>query len=97
MLLRDRIITILTKELTPLYLDVTDFSESHRGHAGYKEGGETHFNVVVVSDIFSDKSTIARHKLIYGLLEQEIKTHIHALTLKTLTPLEAEKRETFNS
>lgn len=93
MSLRERIISILTKELTPIYLDVTDFSERHRGHAGYGENGESHFDVTIVSDIFSGKSRVDRQKLIYGFLEAELKTQIHALTLKTLTGEEAEKRQ----
>lgn len=97
MSLRDRITSILGKELTPIYLDVTDFSESHRGHTGYREGGESHFSVVIVADAFSGKSVIDRHKMIYALLEQELRTHIHALTLKTLTADEAEKRNMFNA
>ncbi len=95
MSLRERIISILTKELTPIYLNVTDFSESHRGHAGYGENGESHFDVIVVSDIFSGKSRVDRQKLVYGYLVEEMKSKIHALTLKTLTPDEAEKRQKF--
>lgn len=96
MSLRERITSILTKELTPIYLNVTDFSEKHRGHAGYGEKGESHFDVVVVSDIFSGKSRVARQKLVYGFLADELKTQIHALTLKTLTPEEAAMRNKFN-
>lgn len=92
MSVRERIISILTKELTPIYLKVTDFSESHRGHAGYGESGESHFNAVIVSDKFIGKSRIDRQKMVYSVLEAEMKSQIHALTLKTLTGEEAEKR-----
>jgi BolA protein len=95
MSLREVIISILTKELTPIYLEVTDFSQRHKGHAGYRDGGETHFDVVVVSDIFSGKSRIERQKLVYKILEEEMKSKIHALTLKTLTPDEADKKRNF--
>jgi len=95
MSLRERIISILTKELTPIYLNVTDFSEKHRGHAGYGEKGESHFDVVIVSDVFSGKSRIDRQKLVYAALESELKSQIHALTLKTLTGEEADKRKGF--
>jgi BolA protein len=96
MSLREVIISILTKELTPIYLEVTDFSEQHRGHSGYREGGETHFDVVIVSDTFSGKSRIERQKIVYKILEEEMKSKIHALTLKTLTAEEADKRQLFN-
>lgn len=97
MSVRERIISILTKELTPIYLEVTDFSEKHRGHAGYGEKGESHFDAIIVSDIFSGKSRVDRQKLVYGFLAQELKSQIHALTLKTLTSEEAEKRKLFNA
>ena len=95
MSVRDRITSILSKELTPIYLDVTDFSETHRGHAGYKEGGETHFSITIVSDRFSEKSKVERHKMVYALLQKEMSTQIHALTLKTLTADEADKKRNF--
>lgn len=93
MSLREVITSILTKELTPIYIKVTDFSESHRGHAGYGEKGESHFDVLIVSDEFSGKSKIDRQRMVYKILEQEMKSQIHALTLKTLTAEEAEKRQ----
>lgn len=95
MSLRERIISILTKELTPIYLKVVDFSEKHRGHVGYGEKGESHFDVIVVSDVFSGKSRVERQKLVYGFLAEEMKSQIHALTLKTLTVEEADKRQLF--
>ncbi len=96
MSLREVITSILTKELTPTYIEVTDFSESHRGHAGYGEMGESHFDVVIVSDTFSGKSKVERQRLVYKLLENEMRTKIHALTLKTMTSEEADKRQNFS-
>ena len=96
MSMQERITSILTKELTPIYIKVTDFSEKHRGHAGYGEKGESHFDVVIVSDVFVGKSRVERQKLVYALLEEELKTQIHALTLKTLTTEEADKRHKFS-
>ncbi len=95
--MRDVIISILTKELTPIYLEVTDFSERHKGHAGYGEKGESHFDIVIVSNSFSGKSKIERQRSIYQALELEMKTRIHALTLKTMTPEEADKRQSFKT
>jgi BolA protein len=95
MSLREVIISILTKELIPIYLEVTDFSERHKGHSGYREGGETHFDVVIVSNVFSGKSRIERQKIVYKILEEEMKSKIHALTLKTLTADEADKKRNF--
>ena len=56
------------------------------------EGSESKYEVQIVSDVFDDKSTIQRHKIIYALLDSYIKTgEIHALTIKAMTPSESEK------
>ena len=50
------------------------------------EGSESKYTVRIVSNVFKDKSTIQRHKMIYALLDGYIKTdEIHALTIKALT------------
>ena len=50
------------------------------------DGSESKYTVRIVSDVFKDKSTIQRHKMIYALLDGYIKTgEIHALTIKALT------------
>jgi len=45
----------------------------------------------VVSESFAGTNMVARHRLVYGVLDQEIKDGVHALSLKTKTPAEAEK------
>lgn len=97
MSLRDRIISILSKSLTPIYLDVTNFSERHRHHDGYGNGGESHFNVVIVSDAFDGKSRLERQRMVHALLHTELRTQIHALALKTLTSAEAATKQTFQN
>lgn len=89
--MKTRIEVALTKAFAPIYLNVEDKSESHRGHAGYGEKGESHFDVVVVSDAFAGKTPVARHRLVYDVLDGEFSTTLHALALKTLTPKEYEK------
>lgn len=69
-------------------LEVKDVSEQHRGHKGYKEGGGTHFEVVVVSTDFFGLSRIKRHQKIYKILADELQAGVHALALTTLTPEE---------
>jgi stress-induced morphogen len=91
MSLRERIISILTKELTPIYLQVKDFSESHKGHDGYGEAGESHFDILIVSQVFSGKNRVERHKMVYNFLKHEFSTTLHALTIKALTEEEAHK------
>lgn len=97
MSVRDRIIKTLEEKFHPFYLKVEDFSSTHAGHAGYREGGESHFSVIVVSDDFANKSMTARHRMVYALLNPEIQAGLHALKIKTLTVEEARKRNLLTS
>ena len=81
----------LTEALAPLRLRIVDDSEKHRGHAGYREGGETHFRVEVVSRDFSGLNRVARQRRVYEILAAELEEQVHALQLKTLTPEEDER------
>lgn len=76
----------LTDGLTPERLDVVDESHRHAGHGGARPEGETHFHVTVVSAAFAGKSRVARQRLVYGLLAEELKERVHALGLTTLAP-----------
>jgi len=87
----DRIARKLDAALKPARLDVRDDSEKHRGHAGWREGGATHFRVEVVSAAFAGLSRVARQRLVYQALAEELKAGVHALELKTLTPEEDAK------
>lgn len=78
----------LRTRFAPLRLSIEDESSKHRGHAGYREGGETHFNVEIVSAEFEGKSRVARQRMVYDALSAELAGGIHALALKTLTPAE---------
>ena len=78
----------LTEALSPQRLKIVDDSEKHKGHAGYREGGETHFNVEVVSAAFAGQSRVARQRRVYEILAAELAERVHALQLKTLTPEE---------
>ncbi len=85
----ERIRTKLTDGLHPRTLDIVDESAKHAGHAGHLPGGETHFDVMVVSSSFAGRSRVARHRLVYRLLADELRDGVHALALTTLTPDEA--------
>lgn len=76
----------LSAALDPEVLEVEDESARHHGHAGAQPGGETHFNVRVVSAKFEGLSRVARQRLVYAALADEMKAQIHALALVTLTP-----------
>lgn len=78
----------LTQAFAPAELDVVDESERHRGHAGHREGGESHFRVQIVSAAFAGKSRIERHRMVNAALAQEIADGLHALAIRALTPEE---------
>jgi len=76
----------LTERLVPVRLDIVDESHRHAGHAGARPGGETHFAVVVVSEAFSGLGRVARQRLVYESLAEELAGGVHALSLTTRTP-----------
>jgi BolA protein len=78
----------LVERLTPTRLDISDDSHRHAGHAGARPEGETHFSVTIVSPAFAGLSRVARQRLVYRLLADELATHVHALSLTTRTPEE---------
>ena len=79
----------LTDALVDAVIEVTDESHLHAGHAGAREGGESHFRVHIVSPSFEGLSRVARQRLVNDALRQEMANQIHALAMKTLTPQEA--------
>lgn len=91
MAVADTIEQKLTQALAPQRLKVVDDSEKHKGHAGYRDGGESHFRVEVVSQAFAGQSRVARQRRVYEILSDELDAGLHALQLKTLTPEEDEK------
>jgi BolA protein len=81
----------LTEKFRPVRLDVVDDSQRHAGHAGAQPGGETHFDVTIVSDTFSGMGRVARQRLVYETLADEIAGGVHALALRTLAPGEEQR------
>ncbi|MBQ0803551.1 MULTISPECIES: BolA family transcriptional regulator [unclassified Sulfitobacter] len=71
----------LEADFAPTELSVVDDSESHRGHSGFQEGGESHFNVKIRSEKFKGMNRIARHRAVHGALGPELIGRIHALAL----------------
>lgn len=55
------------------------------------QGDGAHFEAVIVSSEFQGKNTLARHRIVYAALGDKMKEAIHALSMKTLTPVEAEQ------
>lgn len=86
----DRIRSKLTDALAPVHLDIQDDSAKHSGHSGAREGGESHFSVVIVSAKFDGLNRVARQRLINGVLAEELAGPVHALSIQARTPAEAD-------
>jgi BolA protein len=82
----------LAAAFAPTALDIRDESAQHHGHAGHREGGETHFRVAIVSAAFQGLSRVDRHRKVHEVLDAELKARVHALALTLLTPEEASRR-----
>ena len=80
----------ITKKLrdafSPIRLDVVDDSDRHAGHAGARVGGESHFTVSIQATAFAGLRPVARQRLVYAALSEELAGPVHALSLKTLAP-----------
>lgn len=78
---RQEIEDSLRAAFSPTALDVVDDTESHRGHAGFTEGVESHFNVMIRSTQFEGMNRLARHRAIHSALGADLISRIHALAL----------------
>jgi BolA protein len=74
----------LTARFAPTRLVILDESHRHAGHAGARPEGETHFAVTIVASAFAGLNRVARQRLVYETLADELATRVHALSLKTL-------------
>lgn len=79
----------IRERLSPSILEVKDESHLHAGHAGAREGGQSHFRLLVVAEQFEGLTPVARQRLINDILREELAGPIHALAMKTQTPAEA--------
>lgn len=86
MTMKSTIADKLTAAFSPASLDVIDESHLHAGHAGHREGGETHFRVQIVSASFGGKSRLDRHRMVNDALANELSGGVHALAIKAHAP-----------
>lgn len=84
--MQERIARKLAQGLQPLILEIVNDSARHVGHAGDDGSGESHFNVTIVSSLFTGRNRVDRQRMVYDLLKEELKETLHALSLKAMTP-----------
>ena len=76
----------LRAAFAPTALDVIDESEQHRGHGGWREGGGTHYRVVMRAPAFAGMSRLARSRAVHAALAEELAGGVHALALDLAPP-----------
>ena len=76
---------LILKIFKPEFLSVIDVSEQHRGHKNFKEGVESHFEIIIVSEKFINLSRIERHRMVNRILKEEFLSDLHSVVLKTYT------------
>ena len=86
MSVRDTIAQKLSQKFAPTHLDVVDESDRHRGHSGWREGGETHFRIRIATAALAGKSRVAQHREVMDVLADELKGPVHALAIEVLAP-----------
>ncbi|MEM7236725.1 MAG: BolA family protein [Pseudomonadota bacterium] len=84
--MQDTITQKLREAFTPDALDVIDESEQHRGHGGWREGGETHFRVEMTAACFEGMSRVNRQRAVNKVLSNELSTTVHALAMAIRAP-----------
>ena len=76
----------LTEAFAPTRLEIEDDSARHSGHAGSRPGGESHFNVTIESAACAGEGKVARQRMVYRALSEELAGPVHALSVKALAP-----------
>lgn len=84
----ERMTAKLTAALAPERLEVIDESHQHHGHGGWREGGETHFRLKIVSQAFAGKTRLERHRLVNAAVTEELAERVHALAIEARAPNE---------
>lgn len=84
----------LMAALAPTRLEIEDDSARHAGHhheggMDAKPGGESHFNITIVSSTFEGQTRVVRQRTINALLAAELAGPVHALSIRAMTPAEA--------
>tara|TARA_B100001146_G_scaffold109976_2_gene97127 strand:- start:7310 stop:7573 length:264 start_codon:yes stop_codon:yes gene_type:complete len=78
---RERIISLLEKQFSDSFIEISDDSHLHADHNPSAKSGGTHFTIKIVSKVFKGKSRIEKHRMVNNILDSEFKNGLHALSL----------------
>ncbi|TAH32749.1 MAG: BolA family transcriptional regulator [Alphaproteobacteria bacterium] len=80
----DRMRQILETAFQPSLLNLIDDSMKHQGHRGWREGGETHYNLEIKAESLSRLPRVQAQQAIYRVLKSEFETGLHALSIRVI-------------
>jgi BolA protein len=83
---QERIARTLRDAFHPARLNVVDESHLHKGHAGHRPEGETHFRVRIAADSFAGRSRVEAHRMVNAALAEEFARGMHALAIEIEKP-----------
>ena len=85
-LVADRMQEKLNAAFSPTNLKIVDDSDKHKGHAGAREGGESHFTVVIESQAFAGVGRVERQRMVHKVLAEDLAGPVHALSVQANSP-----------
>ncbi|XP_060081411.1 bolA-like protein DDB_G0274169 [Ylistrum balloti] len=85
----ESIIRKISERLAPQHLEVINESYMHN----VPKGSETHFKVVVISENFQSVPLIKRHRMVNEVLQEELNSGVHALSILAKTPQQWEESQ----
>ena len=86
MTVAEKITGKLTEAFRPDDLQVVDESHLHKGHAGHRPEGESHFRVKITAEAFRGKNRVEAHRMVYEALAGDIAEGVHALAIEAKAP-----------
>ncbi|MEM6603106.1 MAG: BolA family protein [Pseudomonadota bacterium] len=84
----ERLEQLLKAGLQTDQITIVNRSEDHRHHAGDDGTGETHYDIVVVADIFSGQNRVQRQRTVNKIVQSEFDQGLHALSMTLKAPEE---------
>jgi BolA protein len=76
----------LRNAFDPASFELIDESENHRGHGGWREGGESHFRLRMTSASFAGQGRVQRQRAVNTVLAEELAGPVHALAMELSAP-----------
>lgn len=77
---------LIEENLEPIEYKLINESHKHAGHAGDDGSGQTHYKLMVVSNLFEGQSRVQRQRHVMQQLKAAFDQGLHAISMKLSTP-----------